>query len=160
MAYGSSQVMATKYVAITIDSTYNGKLTGGTQIKIPPIKTAEDWLDYYGVPVTDGVAILYKAVDEDYSTDNARDFSISYKPGEKPSAPDWDGGMNECGGGLHFCPTPGHTIRFNGDAKHFIACPVKVSEIVVHFPAQYPDKVKAPRVVEPCYEVDINGNKI
>jgi hypothetical protein len=37
---------------------------------------------------------------------------------------------------------------------------VKVSEIVVHENAEYPTKVKAPRVYKPCYEVDRYGNPI
>jgi len=159
-ALDSSQVTASKYVAVTVDPAHCGKVTGGVQIKPPPIKTADEWCDFYGVPVKRGVAILFKAVDDDYSTENARNAEIFYKPGEQPFAKDWDGGEEECGGGLHFSPTPYHALGFSSDAKHFIACPIKASEIVVHFPARYPAKVKAPRLCKPCYEVDIDGNPI
>jgi hypothetical protein len=159
-AYDSAQVTATQYVAVTIPSNFSGKITGGVQIKVPPVKTIEEWCEFYNVPIKRGIAIFYKGVDDDYSTDNARHNGITYTPGTTPSAPDWDGGEKECGGGLHFSPSPTHTLEFNPYAKHFIACPVKVSEIVVHYPAQYPSKVKAPRICKPCYEVDINGDPI
>jgi hypothetical protein len=132
---------------------------GGNQFIAKPIKTAADWLDFYGVKVTRGIAILYKGVDEDFSTRNARRVDIFYKPGLAPSAPDWDP-EPECGGGLHFSPAPSSTLQFNSDARHFIACPIKVSEIVVHENADYPDKVKAPRLCKPCYEVDRYGNPV
>jgi hypothetical protein len=45
-------------------------------------------------------------------------------------------------------------------ASRFVACPVRVDEIVVHPNAAYPTKVKAPRVCAPCYEVDINGKRL
>jgi hypothetical protein len=152
-------VRATQYVAVTIPADFAGKAMGGAQIKIPPVKTPEEWCEFYGVEVKRGVAILYKGVDEDYSTDYARAKNISYKPGEKPEASDWNP-IPECGCGLHFSPTPAHALRFNRTAKHFVACPVLASEIIVHFPADYPEKVKAPRVYRACYEVDINGNPI
>jgi hypothetical protein len=139
---------------------HNGAVCkGGLQSIAKPIITASDWLEFYGVPIKRGIAILYKAVDEDFSTDRARARNISYKPGDTPAAPDWDP-IPECGGGLHFCPEPGATLQFNSDPKHFVACPVKVSEIVVHENAEYPTKVKAPRVYKPCYEVDRYGNPI
>jgi hypothetical protein len=74
-------------------------------------------------------------------------------------APDWDGGKEECGGGLHFSPRPSAALAFDNLATRFIACPVLLKEIKVHSNATYPEKVKAPRVYKPCYEVDIDGNK-
>jgi hypothetical protein len=136
------------------------KVKGGVHIKIPEIATAKEWCDYYGVEIKKGVAMLYKGVDEDYSTSNARPKGIFYKPGEAPIAPDWDDGKQECGGGLHFSPTAGHTLAFNSAAKHFIACPIKVSQIKVHKNAKYPDKVKAPRLCAPCFEVDRDGKRV
>ena len=155
-AYGSAQVRASKYVAVTTDGAFRGTVAGGTRIEIPPVKTALEWCEFYGAPIHRGVVVLYKAVGDDWKP--SRD--IAYVPGTKPSAPDWDGGKQECGGGLHFCATPVHALSYKQDATHFIACPVKVSEIAVHFPAQYPDKVKAPRVYRACYEVDIDGNRV
>ncbi len=136
------------------------KCKGGVQIKIPEIATAKEWCDYYGAEIKKGVAVLFKGVDGDYSTSKARQKNIFYKPGLTPVAPDWDGGKQECGGGLHFSPTAGHTLNFNSEAKHFIACPVKVSKIKVHKNAQYPEKVKAPGLAAPCWEVDYYGKRI
>ena len=51
-------------------------------------------------------------------------------------------------------------LEFNATAARFVACPVKLSEIVVHKNAQYPNKVKAPRICAPVYEVDLDGERI
>ena len=128
---------------------------GGT-----PIKTVEDWCEYHGVVANRGMVTLYKAVDDDYATEHSRRAGIFYKPGNKPKAPDWDGGVAECGGGLHFCPSPSLARGFNESATRYVACPVKASEIVVHENAQYPQKVKAPRVAGAIYEVDAFGEKV
>ena len=159
VARGSSHVVASKFVSCHI----HGKkvhVKGGVKIVVPEIATAKEWCDFYGVEIKKGVAVLFKGVDDDFSTENARPKKIFYKPGETPTAPDWDGGKDECGGGLHFSPTPGHTLAFNSSAKHFIACPVKVSTIKVHKGAQYPAKVKAPGLCSPCYEVNRQGERI
>ena len=140
---------------------FNGALCkGGIQIKVPIIDSAEKWLEHYGVKPIRGVAVLYKAVDEDFSTNYARAAGIFYIPGEIPVAPDWDGGQEECGGGLHLCAHPGVAKTFNDEAKHFIACPVKVSDIVVHYPAKYPEKIKVPKIFRAVYEVNEDGEKL
>jgi len=161
-AYGLATVVAARFVAVTIGPTRYGTptVTGGVQIVIPAHMTAQEWCEYHGVEVADGVATLYKAVDDDYSTDNARRAGITYTPGTQPSAPDWDGGKAECGAGLHFCPTPWHARRFNEQAKRYVACPVRVDEIVTHKHPEHPTKIKAPRVCGPIVEVDIDGNPV
>jgi hypothetical protein len=136
------------------------EVKGGKQTKIPLIKTAKQWCEYYGVEVKGGIVVLFKGVDDDYSTCHARENKISYKPGATPVAPDWDGGKRECGGGLHFCPHPLATLTFNETAKHFIACPIRLKDIVVHYPANYPTKIKAKGCAGPVYEVDRYGKKI
>ncbi len=50
--------------------------------------------------------------------------------------------------------------EFDSDATKWIACPVKLSEIVTHPDGQYPQKCKAPRVCAPCWEVDRDGNRV
>src|SRR3990167_9454272 len=96
---GSSHAVGSKYSSIALHGqTVHAK--GGMQIKIPEILTAKEWCDYYGVEVKKGIATLFKAVDDDYSTLNARSKGIFYTPGSMPIAPDWDGGKAECGGGL------------------------------------------------------------
>ena len=158
-AYGSSTVRASKFNAVTIHGA-QVKASGGVQIKIPEPATAKEWCDFHGVEIKKGVAVLFKAVDEDYSTARARLRKIFYKPGDSPQAPDWDGGKEECGGGLHFAYTPMRARAFNPEAKHLIACPVKVAQIAVHKNPSSPSKIKAPGLCAPCWEVDIDGNKI
>jgi hypothetical protein len=126
------------------------------ELRAPDISTPEKWCEYHGVAVNDGVATLYKALDSDFGASS--DFS--YRPGTEPAAPDWDGGTRECGGGLHFSPTPGHALEFNPDAKRFVACPVRLAVIVVHPDGQFPQKVKAPRVCGPVIEVDRDGKPV
>jgi hypothetical protein len=131
---------------------------GGQVIELEPpdISTPAKWCAYYGVTVKRGVATLYKALADDFSASHG----MSYVPGSKPSAPDWDGGACECGGGLHFSPTPGHALEFAPEAKRFVACPVKLADIVVHPAGTYPQKIKAPGVCGPVVEVDRDGKPI
>ena len=153
-AYGSSQVTASKFVAVTIIG--NPKVEGGHQIRLPAITNATEWCEFYGVEVAKGIVILHKAVDANYIS--SRGFA--YVPGTQPKASDWDGGIAECGNGLHFCATPHHALWFNPDAKKFVACPIALADIVVHLNAVYPSKIKAPGCCAPVWECDINGNKI
>lgn len=153
-AYGSSHVTASKQVAVTI--TGKPKVTGGVQIKYKGPTTTKQWLDNYDVKAVNGVVTLYKIVRDDFKSQ----FGTSYAPGTTPRADDWDGGEAECGGGLHFCPIPALCVSSDSKGTKFVACPVKVSEIVVHANPEYPDKIKAPRVCAPTWEVDINGNKV
>jgi hypothetical protein len=140
--------------------------SGASILRLPQIEiiTSSDWCEYYGVEAFDGVVILYKGVNADYCTSGHTRRNglnpVSYAPGCSPAAEDWDGGIAECGGGLHFSPSAAATLEFNSEAKHFIACPVRLADIVVHKNAQYPNKVKAPGVCAPCYEVDITGKPI
>lgn len=135
-------------------------IKGAIVLDVPRIETAAQWCDYHGVTVKRGLAILFKAVDNDYSTDNARHAGVFYTPGSKPAAPDWDGGKAECGGGLHFSPHPLMARKFNRQATRYVACPVRVSEIVVHPDATMPQKVKAPRCAGRIIEVDQHGRPL
>ena len=153
--YGNSSAMATKYCAIH-ELSKSARCNGGVIIKVPTISTAAQWCDFYGVKVKSGIAVLYKALRDDYKSSHG----FEYKPGSTPAAPDWDGGNVECGGGLHFSPSPAHALEFDPEATKFMACPVLLKEIKVHKNAAYPQKVKAPRVYKPCYEVDIHGKRI
>ena len=151
----SAHVEASKLVAVHRHGS-TPVVTGGVIIQVDKPKTAGEWLDFYGVPTVDGIAVLYKAVDDKCVSPHG----LAYEPGTIPSAPDWDGGKAECGGGLHFSPAPFMALTYASDAKRFIACPVLVSEIVVHPDATYPDKVKAPRCIAPVWEVDRYGNEV
>ena len=148
----------TAKVAVLIFSK-NAKVTGGKQTRVV-LKTPADWCDYYGVKVVRGVATLFKAVDDDYSTDKARRTNVSYKPGKKPVAPDWDGGKAECGGGLHFSPTQAMARAFNNTNK-FVACQVRLKDMrAPKYDDRYPEKIKAKCVCKPIYEVNEDGERL
>ncbi len=154
----SSSATGHKYNSITLHGQ-KVHCKGGVQIHISDNFTAREWCDFYGVEIEKGVAILYKGLDDDYSTANARTRGLIYTPRTIPVAADWDGGKKECGGGIHLSPTPHHTLDFNSDAKIFMAFPVKLSQIKPYKDAQYPAKVKVKTVCAPIYEVDIDGKR-
>jgi hypothetical protein len=153
-AYDRAQVTAGKFVAVTRHGT-SAEVDGGVLIQIPAIATAADWCDYYGVTVIDGAATLYKGVGADFASPHGTD----YTPGTTPSAPDWLA-TNDCGHGLHFSPRPMMTLAYNPDAKKYVACQVRVDELVlITDGSSTPDKVKGPRVLS-CHEVDIDGEPV
>ena len=155
--WGQATVRAEKYNAITIMGSFQGKIKGGVQIKIPIISTVKTWCDFNGLKISKGVVIVFKAVNEFFASPRGTE----YKPGSMPEATDWDGGKAECGGGLHFSPTPFQALVFNPDAKKFIACPVALKDMrVPQANDKYPEKIKARRVCAPCFEVDINENPV
>ena len=132
------------------------KAEGGTQTDAI-LTTPLDWCDFYGVAVDDaGVATVFKGVRDCFGSFHDRDFK--WTPGTAPKAPSFDD--KECSYGLHFSPTPRHTLTHNSDAKRFVACPVRVSDMLVFFEGQFPHKCKAPELAAPCWEVDIDGNRI
>jgi len=146
---------ATPDVAVLIDGP--ATITGGQQTRVR-CATVEQWCAYYGRAIVDGVVVLFKAVGDDYHT--LGDYRFAYLPGTIPTAPDWDGGAAECGGGLHFSPRPRAALAFARQATRFIACPVRVTDIAVHPDGTYPEKVKAKGCCAPVYEVDEDGEPI
>jgi hypothetical protein len=128
---------------------------GGRQVSVK-IETAAEWCDYYGVEIRDGVAVLYKALGSNFRSPRG----ALYSPGNVPIAPDWDGGRTECGGGLHFSPSPQMARAFNDSAVKYAGCPVTLSDIAVHPNGAYPEKVKARGCCGPCFEVDIHGKPV
>ena len=152
--WGSSSAEAAQYCPVTILSK-TAKATGGVQIR-PDYSTPQKWCDYYGVKVTRGVAVLYKALDENYVSPRG----MAYTPGTVPEAPDWDGGKAECGGGLHFSPHPQMTLEFVGNPEHYVACPVALKDMVVHPDGDMPQKCKAQRCCAPIWECDEDGKRI
>ncbi len=157
--FSALKIKASAHVVIMVHGTAK-TFIGGRRLKANKPKIAKDWCKHYGVDVKRDIATLYKAVDDDFSTDNGRKYGVSYKLGTTPVAPDWDGGKAECGGGLHFSPHPKMALEFNASAKRFVACLVKLSEIAVYPDGLYPQKVKARGCCGPVVEVDRNGNSI
>jgi hypothetical protein len=118
--------------------------------------TPQQWCDYWGVKVVDGIATLFKALDNDFKSPRG----MLYVPGTIPSAPDWDGGDAECGGGLHFSPTPAMAMEFAPEAKRFTGCPVALTDISVHPDGDFPQKIKARRCCGPVWECDRDGKPV
>ncbi|MDE2104072.1 MAG: hypothetical protein KGL39_42940 [Patescibacteria group bacterium] len=119
-------------------------------------KDPEDWCRIYGARVANGVATLFKAVDDNYHSPYRGD----YTPGRTPYATDWDGGAKECGGGLHFCPTPRLARTFNNAATRYVACPVRLRDFAFPKYPLYPHKVKARCCCASVWECDEFGEKI
>ena len=156
-AYSNSIIFAGKCASVHKMRGHAGSITGGVIIEQPGLKTAEDWCAYNGVVIKDGVATLFKAVRDDYKS--AHDFL--YTPGSTPECPDWDGGVAECRGGLHFCPSPGQALSFDDHATRFLACPVALVDIrSPNDSDRYPYKVKAARICGPIVEVDRFGEPL
>jgi hypothetical protein len=148
-------IAATAAASVAILLDRGASATGGMQTTVRRHTPAE-WCDYYDLPVSDGVVVLFKAVG-----DNFRSLREgNYTPGTVPVADDWDGGERECGGGLHFSPTPRHAKSFNPGAKRFVACPVALSDFVVHPEGDYPEKIKAAGCCAPVWECSITGERV
>jgi len=132
------------------------KVTGGVQIKLPAIKTLAAWAGFHAVTAARGLLTVYKAVNDDFRSPHGAD----YTPGNAPEAPDWDGGKDECGGGLHFSPSPIHALQFHAEAKRFVECRVAVKDCRKPKAGDdYPQKIKARRC-KCIREVDIDGKPV
>ena len=140
------------------------KIEGGGFIQRIDISTPEKWCEFYGVEVRDGIALLGKCVQKDFTSyRKAPDGSrVLYSPGETPQAKDWDGGDVECGKGLHFSPTPSgaHEFAIDYTAEHDLICPTRLSDMAVHPDGTYPQKVKASGCAAPIWEVNRRGEPI
>jgi hypothetical protein len=153
-AYDSSTVTAAALVAVHLHSA-RVSLKGGVVLDHTKVNDFDgaQWCEYHGVEVKRGIATVYKAVNDQWTTDRGTDYS----PGSKPSCDDFTD-EDCCGGGLHFGPTPAHALAYLDSATKFLACGVRVSEIrpITGGTA----KCKVPRVVRACVQVDINGKAV
>ena len=154
-AYDSATVSATQYVAVHLHSKRVTLDGDGVVIDVTDIDWSDPatWCESRGIHVVDGIAYLYKAVDDKWTTERGTD----YTPGATPEAPDWDPAP-ECGGGLHFCATPLDALGYHSGPR-FVRVGVALGDLVVILPGWggSRDKVKAPRVVDACVAVDIHG---
>ena len=171
-AWGSSHVEADGAASLRVFDRVSGKagrqvviqqhskltkIDGGIQIDVELPATAADWCAWHGVKVVDGVAMVYKCVNDDFRSKRGGD----YTPGTIPAAPDWDGGAKECGGGYHFSPSAAATRQFASGPK-FLACPVALTDM--RAPKldddSYANKIKAAKCCGPVVEVDIYGKPV
>ena len=152
-AWGSSTVTAGSYTAVHLHSG-RATIRGGVLIDHTTVDFADPqaWCDYHGVPVTDGIATVYKAVGPNWVSA----YGTSYAPGSTPSALDWRP-RAECGAGLHFSPSPTQAREYYGAGEvRYLRVGVAVDQLV----PLGDDKCKAPIVVAPCVEVDIHGREV
>ena len=137
------------------DATIDGTPAHVTRKEL--LSSIEGWCQEYGVPIVDGVVVLYKAVNDQYRSG----YDFDYTPGSTPIAADWDGGQDECGKGLHFAPRPVMALGFNREATKFVACPIALADIRAPQPDDsHPTKVKARGCCGPVFEVDIDGDAL
>jgi hypothetical protein len=150
-AYGSATVQATKYVAVH-QFAPTATITGGVVIGIPDwgAATIEDWADYTDCTITGRTITVYKAVDQQLTSDHGTAYPI----GETVTAPDW-AATRACSNGLHFSQTPQHARCYQQGATRFLACQIRTDDAVVlgH------DKIKARSCVV-LHEVDIDGQPL
>ena len=154
-ALGSATVWAAPYVAVHLCSA-DATVSGGVVIDIAALDLddPEIWCTYHGIEVTDGLATVYKAVDDRYFSEHG----TCYKPGAPPNAPDWQP-TKFCGQGLHFASTPQQAQAYNhatATAAKYMACGIAVADLI----PLGSDKCKAPRVVRACVEVDLDMRPI
>jgi hypothetical protein len=152
--FGAVAIKAAKTVYVLLRGK-GAKVKGGIVRRVK-VSTPAEWCAYYGVEVKGKVAVLFKALNEDFRSPHG----IAYSPGSTPVAPDWDGGKAECGGGLHFSPCPQMAREFHESATRYCACPVALKDIAVHPDGQLPQKVKAKGCCAPVWECDVDGKGI
>jgi hypothetical protein len=152
----SSHAEGSKFTAIHKSSPRAEASGSGVIIELPDLAVVENWLDFWDVKVVKKAVVLYKAVSDQFKSQE----QFSYAPGSKPIAPDFNV-RNECGGGLHLCATPrtSQLMYFNSATK-FVACTVKVDDIIpITDSAGRSDKVKV-RAISKCVEVDVRGEPL
>ena len=155
-AFGAvCKIKASFSVAVMLHA--GAKSAGGQKMRAIEPTTPAKWCELHGIEVNKGVATLYKAVRDNYCSSHG----FSYTPGTVPVAPDWDGGKAECGGGLHFSPSPAAAKSFDSDATRYLACPVKLKDMRAPKKGDsYPEKTKAKGCCAAVWEVDLYGNAI
>ena len=153
-AFDSATVRASAHVAVLVKSAH-AVASGGVIIDMSTIDltNAAAWCEHYGVEVVDGVATVYKAVDDAWTTSRGTDYS----PGSLPTALDWRDDRKH-GGGLHFSPWPWQALEYHPGATRFVAAGVPIETLrplVDGIP-----QCKVPHVVVACREVTIDGAEV
>ncbi len=73
-AYGNASVEAGRVVPVQKYPSFRGKINGGVVIEVPDLTklSPAEWCAHYGVKVSRGHALLFKAVDDDFATQRSR----------------------------------------------------------------------------------------
>jgi hypothetical protein len=153
-AWGSSHVEARPLVAVHLHSA-RAQVNGGVVIDIASIDQSDPqtWTDMQGCTVTDGRAIVFKAVDDDLRSG----YGMAYPIGQTVTAPDWQP-TDACGAGLHFGPSPRHARAYHDGATRYLACSIPL-DAARGITDGGPAKIKAQSCVV-LHEVDIDGRQV
>jgi len=152
--WGNSRATTFSAFSVIILRSPSAKASGGIIVKAYEQPTNPwEWCKATNVIIRAGYAYLYKRVSGDLTTRNGFKYTLR----TKVIAPDFNK-ENECGGGLHFCPTPPQCDQFRDDGP-YIKCRVPLDEMVIHSRPEYPDKIKA-RSCYVMYICDREGRKI
>ncbi|WP_244933060.1 DUF7666 domain-containing protein [Micromonospora tulbaghiae] len=136
-AYGTTGVHAHQRSTVTAGShtavhLHSGQatVTGGVLIDLTQLDLANPaaWCDHHGVTVTDGTAVLYKALGDDLTAGQEYGKPTVYTVGQTVTCDDWSD-TNDCGGGLHFSPTPHQASQYHYDASRWLAVEVDVATL-------------------------------
>ncbi len=147
-AYDSVTVTAAASVPVQ-DYGPDTRITAAIIIPIRTPETTADWCAFYGLKVTRGWVVVFKAVDHELNSERR----FAYPVGDEVTCPDWSP-TAECGQGLHFSPHPFMATAFFPGAARWLAVKVKVSECVL-----LGDKLKAPRC-RVLREVNEDGSEV
>ncbi|OKI47261.1 DUF7666 domain-containing protein, partial [Micromonospora sp. CB01531] len=128
-AHHDATVTAGSHVAVHLHSG-QATVTGGVVIDITQLdlSTAAVWCDHHGIPVTDGKAVLYKALGDDLTAGQDYGKPTVYAIGETVTCDDWADNA-DCGGGLHFSPTPHMASQYASSATRWLAVEVDVATL-------------------------------
>ena len=144
-------VTASATVAVQVECSGKPKIRGGIVIRAKIALTIRAWADSWGATIEGkGKAasiLLGKALDADMKSPHG----LAYLPGTTVTAPDWDKGQAECGGGLHACSLAGISRdKFYAGAKRYALLRVKLSDCrKPQASDEYPNKLK----FRSCYVV-------
>jgi hypothetical protein len=153
-------VRAGTHVAVHLHSA-QATVTGGVLIDLTQLDLSDPaaWCAHHGADVVDGVAVLYKAVDQGLTAGQNYTPTV-YPLGASVECDDYraDG---ECGGGLHLCPTPEQAAEYRpqGEKSRYLKVRAALVDMSPIVDAGGPAKVKARRV-DVLAEVDQFGREL
>ncbi|MCZ7376516.1 DUF7666 domain-containing protein [Micromonospora sp. WMMC250] len=157
-AHYRATVTAGSHVAVHLHSG-QGTVTGGVIIDVTQLDltTPAAWCDHNGLTITDGTVVLYKALEADLTAGREYGKPTVYTVGETVTCDDW-ADTDDCGGGLHFSPTPHQAAQYCYSATRWLAVEVDVATLRPITGGGTP-KAKAPscRVLR---EVDAFGREV
>jgi hypothetical protein len=170
-AHGSSEVDARGAATVELQGRASAKPTPYVtvlrrrnqrlEVEQPPSGDAErvkslEWCVFQGVPVVAEAVTLYKAVDDDFRAP----CGAVYAPGSVPDAGAFEEGEDQHGHGLHLWPHPSLALEFAPQAARFVACSVRISDLLAQSGNAYRTKTRVRRISAPLYEVSLDGKPV